>query len=82
MEFRDFRAHLDAEFRVEVGQRFVEEDDLGLGDQRPGRGLLVRRDGILEVNFDASEIVERHLLRDNDSLVFINQPYRNARRVE
>ncbi|MCP5532165.1 MAG: FecR domain-containing protein [Akkermansiaceae bacterium] len=40
------------------------------------------RDGILEVNFDASEIVERHLLRDHDSLVFINQPYRNARRVE
>lgn len=40
------------------------------------------RDGILEVKFDASEIVERHLLRDHDSLVFINQPYRNARRVE
>lgn len=40
------------------------------------------REGILEVRFDASETVERHLLRDADSLVFINQPYRNARRVE
>lgn len=40
------------------------------------------REGLLEVRFDASEIVERHLLRDSQSLIFINQPYRNARRVE
>lgn len=40
------------------------------------------REGMLEVRFDASEVVERHLLRDSASLVFINQPYRNARRVK
>lgn len=40
------------------------------------------RGGILEVRFDASEMVERHMLRDAGSLVFINQPYRNARRVK
>lgn len=37
-------------------------------------------DGILRVNFPASSVAEEHLLRDRDSLLFINQPYRNARR--
>ena len=49
----------------------------------PGGGLcqLANLLFALAVHADA-EIVERHLLRDHDSLVFINQPYRNARRVE
>lgn len=38
--------------------------------------------GILVVHFDASEVVEQHLLRDRERLVFINLPYRNARRIE
>ena len=38
------------------------------------------RGGILRVNFPASTLSEEHLLRDGNSLLFINQPYRNARR--
>ena len=38
--------------------------------------------GILRVNFPASKVAEEHLLRDRESLLFINQPYRNARRGE
>jgi hypothetical protein len=38
--------------------------------------------GILSVNFPASKVAEEHLLRDRQSLLFINQPYRNARRGE
>ncbi len=38
------------------------------------------RGGILRVNFPASAMAEEHLLRDRESLLFINQPYRNARR--
>jgi hypothetical protein len=38
------------------------------------------RGGILRVNFPASTVAEEHLLRDGNSLLFINQPYRNARR--
>ena len=38
--------------------------------------------GILRVNFPASKVAEQHLLRDHQSLLFINQPYRNARRGE
>jgi FecR protein len=38
------------------------------------------RGGILRVNFPASSVAEEHLLRDGESLLFINQPYRNARR--
>ncbi|MCW1921898.1 hypothetical protein OKA05_05000 [Luteolibacter arcticus] len=38
------------------------------------------RGGILRVNFPASSVPEEHLLRDRESLLFINQPYRNARR--
>lgn len=38
------------------------------------------RGGILRVNFPASALSEEHLLRDGNSLLFINQPYRNARR--
>jgi len=38
------------------------------------------RGGILRVNFPASGVAEEHLLRDGNSLLFINQPYRNARR--
>ncbi|WP_367870877.1 FecR domain-containing protein [Luteolibacter sp. Populi] len=38
------------------------------------------RGGILQVNFPASDVAEEHLLRDGNSLLFINQPYRNARR--
>ncbi len=37
--------------------------------------------GILRVNFPASKAAEQHLLRDRQSLLFINQPYRNARRA-
>lgn len=37
--------------------------------------------GVLRVNFPASQLAEEHLLRDKDSLLFINQPYRNARRA-
>ena len=40
------------------------------------------KNGILIVHFDASDVVEQHLLRDRESLVFINLPYRNARRIE
>lgn len=36
--------------------------------------------GILRVAFPASKVAEEHLLRDRESLLFINQPYRNARR--
>lgn len=36
--------------------------------------------GILRVRFPASKVAEEHLLRDRESLLFINQPYRNARR--
>lgn len=36
--------------------------------------------GILRVGFPASKLAEEHLLRDRESLLFINQPYRNARR--
>jgi hypothetical protein len=36
--------------------------------------------GILRVKFPASSVAEEHLLRDGNSLLFINQPYRNARR--
>ncbi len=36
--------------------------------------------GILSVRFPASQNTEQHLLRDRESLLFINQPYRNARR--
>jgi len=39
-------------------------------------------DGILEVRFNDSENVERHILRDRENLIFINQPYRNAKRIE
>ncbi len=38
------------------------------------------RGGILRVTFPASSVAEEHLLRDRESLLFINQPYRNARR--
>jgi len=38
------------------------------------------RGGILRVSFPASAVAEEHLLRDRESLLFINQPYRNARR--
>jgi hypothetical protein len=38
--------------------------------------------GILRVSFPASKVAEEHLLRDRESLLFINQPYRNARRGE
>ena len=38
--------------------------------------------GILRVGFPASKVAEEHLLRDRESLLFINQPYRNARRGE
>ena len=38
--------------------------------------------GILKVSFPASRVSEEHLLRDRESLLFINQPYRNARRAE
>lgn len=38
--------------------------------------------GILRVSFPASKVAEEHLLRDRQSLLFINQPYRNARRAE
>lgn len=38
--------------------------------------------GILRVSFPASKLTEQHLLRDRESLLFINQPYRNARRGE
>lgn len=37
--------------------------------------------GVLRVSFAATHLVEEHLLRDRDSLIFVNQPYRNARRV-
>lgn len=37
--------------------------------------------GLLRVSFPATRLVEEHLLRDGNSLVFFNQPYRNARRV-
>lgn len=37
-------------------------------------------DGVLRVSFPASKLVEEHLLRDRDSLIFVNQPYRNASR--
>lgn len=41
------------------------------------------KNGILEMIIDGSSPdVERHLLRDPDTLVFVNQPYRNARRVK
>lgn len=36
--------------------------------------------GILRVSFPASVLTEQHLLRDRQSLLFINQPYRNAKR--
>ena len=35
MEARDLRPRLDAELRVEVGQRLVHEEDLRLADDRP-----------------------------------------------
>lgn len=38
-------------------------------------------DGVLRVSFPASKLVEEHLLRDRDSLIFVNQPYRNASRA-
>jgi len=37
-------------------------------------------DGILKVNFPASTVTEQHMLRDGESLLFINQPYRNGRK--
>src|SRR4051794_36252585 len=41
LEFRDFGAGLDAEFRVEIGERLVEEKDGGLADDRaPDRDAL------------------------------------------
>ncbi len=34
MELRQFKAHLHPQFRVEVGQRLVEQENLGLADER------------------------------------------------
>ena len=34
MEFRDFEPHLDAQLRVEVRQRLIEQEHLGLPDDR------------------------------------------------
>ena len=39
-------------------------------------------EGILEVQFEAFEWKERHLLQGRDNLIFINQPYRNARIIK
>lgn len=39
-------------------------------------------DGILRVSFPDADETEDHMLRDGDSLLFINQPYRNARRKQ
>lgn len=39
-------------------------------------------DGILRVTFPASPVTEDHMLRDGESLLFINQPYRNGRRAQ
>ena len=35
MKLRQFKAHLHAQFRVEVGQRLVEQENLGLAHERP-----------------------------------------------
>ena len=35
MELRQFKAHLHAQFRVEVGERLVEQENLGLANERP-----------------------------------------------
>lgn len=47
-------------------------------------------DGILTLTISPSsdpdsqlhEIIETHLLRDNDELIFIDQPYRNAKKID
>jgi hypothetical protein len=35
MEFRQFKAHLHTQFRVKVGKRLVEQENLGLAHERP-----------------------------------------------
>lgn len=41
----------------------------------------VSKDGVLIINFTVSKIVEHHILRDSDTLLFVDCPYRNARRI-
>jgi hypothetical protein len=38
MQFLDFRAHVYAQLRVQVGQRLVEQENPGLAHQRPPHG--------------------------------------------
>ena len=35
MELRQFQAHLHAQFRVKIGERFVEQENFGLAHERP-----------------------------------------------
>lgn len=39
------------------------------------------KDGVLVIDFTVSKITEHHILRDADTLLFVDCPYRNARRI-
>ena len=38
MELLDFGPHVDAQLRIKVGQRLVEQEDFRLPDKRPAHG--------------------------------------------
>jgi hypothetical protein len=47
LELADLRAHLDTDLGVEIGQRLVEEEDIGIEHEGPGEGhalLLTTRE--------------------------------------
>ncbi len=40
------------------------------------------RGGVLEIFYPSVDITEEHILRDRNTLIFSNRPFRNARRVD
>lgn len=45
------------------------------------RGLWEARDGGLLMFFPHEKVYERHILRDSNTLLFVDQPFRNATRI-
>ncbi|MFT4640046.1 MAG: hypothetical protein ACI8T1_003371 [Verrucomicrobiales bacterium] len=46
--------------------------------RRPTWGV---ENGVLEIRFPDVDLTEGHLLRDRETLIFVDRPYRNARKV-